>query len=138
MRCIIYTILLILATAPSLAVSAYAAPDDPTNKGPRYIKGPLKKNINPFARISGRVLTTDGVGIRNTMIFLSGEDGIRYSLSGSFGFFSINDVPTGKNYALNVAHPRFIFAYPAEIIKIHGDITDLLVIGEVNMAVGRQ
>lgn len=138
MRSIAHSIILLLFTASSLAVSAHTAPDDPISKDGRTIKGLQKKSVNPFASISGRVLTPDGAGIRNTMILLSGEDGIRYSLSGSFGFFSINDVPTGKNYALDVAHPRFIFAYPAEIIKIHSDITGLLVFGELNMAVGRQ
>lgn len=134
MRLTTYFTILMLIVVSTTSVSANKIPDTsvkPRNKTTSFIKGQRHQHAPQFAKVSGRVVTPEGNGIRNTMIILVSSSGIKVALSGSFGYFTINDVPLGESYSLNIAHPRFIFAYPAEIIKIHTDITDMLVVGEL-------
>lgn len=140
MRFLVFLLVVMLVSASSTTASAYVLNDNNKKllKDPDLSKTSSRQIGNQFAEISGRVVTSDGQGIRNTVVFLVGKDGIRYGLSGSMGFFSISNVPAGENYSLHVAHPRFIFAYPAEIIKIHSDIRDLLVVGELNLLSDRK
>lgn len=75
----------------------------------------------PF-NIDGRVLTTDGRGIRNTLVTLSGG-GLPQPLviqTGMFGTFGFRNVPAGT-YTLSVAAKRFTFAMPSRVINLNAD-----------------
>ncbi len=86
-----------------------------------------------FGTISGRVVTPDGRGIRGALIVLLGDDGPRFAISSSLGYFSISGIPLGEQYSLSVSHLRYLFAVPTQVIKIHTDITDILMVGESNI-----
>lgn len=140
MRLLLNLTMIVLIAASSVAVSAHEPAEKP-GRSPQRSRITARvsglSDTNASVRLAGRVLTPEGTPIRNTMVFLIGKDGVRSALSGSLGYFTINNIPAGENYALGVVHPRYIFSYPSEIIKIHTDIPDLLIVGELNMFAAR-
>ena len=81
--------------------------------------------------VAGRVLTADGLGIRNASIKLTGADGaIRFTRTGSFGFFSFEGVEVGAIYVLEVSSKRFTFANPTRVLSVRDEIADADFIAE--------
>lgn len=78
--------------------------------------------------VSGRVLTTDGRGVRGVYVTLSGGDIIRprTAISGTFGGFSFANVEVGHTYIVSVQSKRYGFPMPAQIISVQDNIADLL------------
>lgn len=78
------------------------------------------------ASISGRVLTANGQGIRNTLLVLTDNSGAsRYAQTGMFGYFRFEDVAVGETYILTVYAKRFRFAQPSQVITLTDDSTDV-------------
>jgi hypothetical protein len=72
------------------------------------------------ASISGRVLTADGVGVRNAEMVLTGnslETPLRVSTS-SFGYFTFDNLAIGETYVLTVNSRRFTFQVPSRVISL--------------------
>ncbi len=95
----------------------------------------FSKQVGPqdLVAIGGSVKTLFGIGISNATILLMDMDGnIQHTASASFGFFIVPNVVAGEMYVLSVRHPRYIFAFPAQVIKIHKPIMDFEFIGERN------
>lgn len=108
---------------------------DSKQKRPNRTKSSFRsdsRSLN-YGTISGRAVTPDGRAIRGALIVLLGNDGPRFAISGSLGYFSISGIPLGEQYSLSVSHLRYLFAIPTQIIKIHTDITDILMVGESNV-----
>lgn len=85
------------------------------------------------ATVSGRVLTTQGNGIRNTRItilFPSGET--RTTLTSSFGFYSFSDVEVGAVYVITVSSRRFVFSQTVRVLYINEDRDDINFIAAEN------
>jgi uncharacterized delta-60 repeat protein len=75
-------------------------------------------------RISGRVLTPDGRGVRNANVSLIDEFGIRrVSTTSSFGFYQFDAVNFGEQYILAVSSKRYRFA--SQIRQFEGDVSSL-------------
>ncbi len=73
--------------------------------------------------ISGRVLTSDGRGLRNATVTLTDSQGMTLrTLSSSFGYYSFNDVPAGETYIIGVASKRFQFT--SRVIFAFTDLTE--------------
>ena len=75
--------------------------------------------------ISGRILTSDGRGIRNVIVVISGGSlpaPLRVQ-TGSFGTYSFNDLAPGT-YTITVFSKRFTFASPSRMINLASDITN--------------
>ena len=75
--------------------------------------------------LSGFITTSDGRGIRNVTVTLSGGSlpqplSVQTGQLGSYGFF---DVP-GGSYTLSVQGKRFTFAQPARVINLGSDVTN--------------
>ena len=61
--------------------------------------------------VSGRVMTKGGSGIRGAVVVI--DDGAGYTrraVTGSFGYYSFDDVPAGETYTVSVTSKRFQFA----------------------------
>jgi hypothetical protein len=79
-----------------------------------------------LAKVSGRVLTADGRGIRNVSVTMTGANGsIRMTFSSSFGYFTFEDVPVGEVYILNVRAKQFQFSQSSQAISVSEDINDI-------------
>jgi hypothetical protein len=89
-------------------------------------------NFSPLAptaatvTVGGRVLTTNGRGIRNVLIVMTNANGaIRTVLSSAFGYYQFIDVAAGETYIFTARGKRFSFTEPTRVVSISEDITDL-------------
>jgi len=73
--------------------------------------------------VGGQVRTNDGRGLGNTVVTLTGVDGVvRRALTNSFGYYRIDNVPTGATYALGATSKRY--AFDTRVITVGDNITD--------------
>jgi Carboxypeptidase regulatory-like domain len=78
------------------------------------------------ASVSGRILTSDGRGIRNVSITMTGASGaMRMAFSSSFGYFTFENVPVGEVYILSVRAKQFQFCQSVQAISVLEDLTDI-------------
>ena len=76
--------------------------------------------------LAGRVTTANGNGIRNAVLTLTDTTGItRTARTGSFGYYSFDDVIAGETYVISIASKRFVFANPTQVISVNDNIVDL-------------
>jgi hypothetical protein len=62
------------------------------------------------AQISGRVLTSDGVGIRNASVTLTDIDGVlRSGSTGSFGYYLFDGISVERSVSIAVISKRYRF-----------------------------
>lgn len=74
--------------------------------------------------VSGRVLTSDGRGLTNAKVHLSGPNGESWIIiTGRRGTFSFDNVPSGSTYILSVASRRF--RYEPRILDVSDSIEGL-------------
>lgn len=77
--------------------------------------------------VTGRATTSDGLGIRNAIVRLTGLDGtVREVRTGALGVFRFDDVPVGEIYTLSIAANRFTFNEPDRVLVANSDISDIL------------
>ena len=73
----------------------------------------------PTVSISGRVTTPTGLGLRNAVVILTDQIGIRRTATtSSFGIYSFDGVVTGQTYTLSVSSKRYRFAPRIEPITV--------------------
>ena len=78
--------------------------------------------------IAGKVITPDGLGLRNADVKLTAPDGSsRTVTSSSFGIYSFDDVPGSSNYMLTVASKRYRFA--PRTLTLEANLADINLIG---------
>jgi len=83
---------------------------------------PTASNVS----IGGRVLTASGLGIRNIGVRLTAPDGsIRFSSTGSFGYYRFDDVAVGATYVLTVSSRRYIFTNPTRVVTVSDELGNL-------------
>lgn len=81
--------------------------------------------------VSGNVQTAGGQGIRNIRVTMSSGDGTtQTALTGSFGYFRIDDVTTGQTYVLRISSKRYSFANPSQVLSILEDVDDINFVSE--------
>ena len=79
----------------------------------------------------GRVLTTDGRGIRNVLITMTGANGeSRTAISSAFGYFRFDNVAAGGTYIFSVRAKRYTFSQPTLVRSIIEDTDELNFIAE--------
>jgi subtilisin-like proprotein convertase family protein len=80
------------------------------------------------ASMTGRVTTPTGTNLRNVVVSLINEQGVRTTATtSSFGIFSFTGVPTGRTYTMTVASRRYRFA--AKTIPLTGNMTNVDFVG---------
>lgn len=81
------------------------------------------------ATVSGRVLTPDGRGLRNTVVIMKDSQNVELSVTtNTAGYFSIEGVRTGETYSFRVASRRYKFP-PKQGIQVSSDLSGLSFIG---------
>ena len=76
--------------------------------------------------IGGRVITSNGQGIRNAVVTLTDAGGaIRSVRTANFGYFSFEDVRVGETYILTISSKRFVFVNPTRVLNVTEEISDL-------------
>jgi len=80
------------------------------------------------ATVSGRVLTPEGVGLRNAIIRLSdGAGNVRTTTGSSFGVYEFSGVVMEQQYTISVLSKRYRFG--ARTISANGNLTGIDLIG---------
>jgi len=86
-------------------------------------------NPAPFAptaasvNILGRVITANGGGIKNAIMFLTDSSGlVRTVQTGSFGYYRFEAVRVGITYVLEVRSKRFTFNNPNMILVVNDEV----------------
>lgn len=81
--------------------------------------------------VAGRVTDASGAPIANSVVTLmDDENGLRYARTGTFGQFVFHDVVPNETYVVSVAHRKYLFAFPAFVIEVQTDVTDIVFVGE--------
>ncbi|CAN5242160.1 hypothetical protein BH20ACI2_BH20ACI2_12120 [soil metagenome] len=73
--------------------------------------------------ISGRVLTSSGMGLRNAVVRLVNQDTFMTIPTNSLGYYSFTDVAAGQTYQMTVASKRYRFE--SRSISPDADLTDV-------------
>lgn len=76
--------------------------------------------------VSGRVLTSNGAGIRNVMVRLIEADGSsRLVNTGTFGYYRFNDVSAGQTVIVEVHAKRYIFPVSSRLVDLSDELSSL-------------
>lgn len=90
--------------------------------------GTIERVVRAQVPVSGRVLTTNGTGLRNAVVILTDAQGVRRTTTtSSFGVYQFDGVVTGQTYTLSVSSRRYRFA--PKIQDISNQLTDVDFIG---------
>ena len=82
----------------------------------------------PPVSISGRVLTPNGIALRNAVVILTDPQSVqRRFTTGSFGIFSFDQIQVGQTYTVSVGSKRYRFA--PQILNITAAVTGLDLVG---------
>ncbi len=74
--------------------------------------------------IAGRILTTDGRGLRNARVTLVDQNGnSRTALTGAFGYYSFTEIEVGQTVIISVSSKRFQFA--PQVVSVSEELTNL-------------
>jgi hypothetical protein len=74
--------------------------------------------------VSGRVVSSDGRGIRNARVTITGNDGREIStMTGPAGAFRFDAITAGRTYVIGVASRRFQFE--SQVVSVSDNISDL-------------
>ncbi len=81
--------------------------------------------------VSGRVLSSDGRGVRNAVVTMSDTNGVTRSvISGPNGAYRFADVEGGRSYTIGVSARRFNFT--PVVVQITDNLSELNFIAEGN------
>ncbi|MBK7394427.1 MAG: carboxypeptidase regulatory-like domain-containing protein [Chloracidobacterium sp.] len=74
--------------------------------------------------VGGRVLTSEGRGVRGANVTITDERGVSHTVStGVNGTFRFEDVQPGQTYVVNVRSRRF--SYSPQVIQVNDNVADL-------------
>lgn len=105
--------------------------------GTRFVCG-VVNSLSPFllastliptsagVSVSGRITTISGSAIRGVSVTLADPEGNkRRTVTGSFGYYTFDNVETGRNYVISVNDRRYRFAQPSRMISVFDELTDV-------------
>jgi len=79
--------------------------------------------VKPAVNLSGRVTTPTGLGLRNAVVALTDQAGVRITATtSSFGVYSFNNIRSDESYLIGVASKRFRFASRSVVVAA-SDVT---------------
>ncbi|HMS10944.1 MAG TPA: carboxypeptidase-like regulatory domain-containing protein [Pyrinomonadaceae bacterium] len=79
--------------------------------------------------VSGRLITSDGLGVGNTAVFLSDMSGVRLrTISTSLGYYRFDDIPAGQTYLIEVPAKQLTFT--PRLINVFDDNLNFDIVAE--------
>lgn len=85
--------------------------------------------VSTTVSVSGRVTTPSGAAIRNAVVSLTDDLGVRRTATtSSFGLFSFSGVGIGRTYTITVANKRYRFT--AQVVQASSDLSDITFVGQ--------
>ncbi|MBK9436930.1 MAG: hypothetical protein IPN51_02890 [Chloracidobacterium sp.] len=76
--------------------------------------------------VDGRVVTSDGNGIRNVIMTLTEEDGtVHTARTGTFGYYRFVGIPGGQSVVLSISAKRYTFDVPVRLLSLGDDAVDV-------------
>jgi len=87
------------------------------------------------ATIGGRIVNSNGRGIRNVRIMLTGSSLSEpiYATSTSFGYYRFPEVPVGETYILQVFSKNYNFNPSSRVVNLNSNLTDADFVGEMRL-----
>ncbi|MEO7674381.1 MAG: carboxypeptidase-like regulatory domain-containing protein, partial [Pyrinomonadaceae bacterium] len=81
--------------------------------------------------LSGRISNTNGQGIRNIRVTISGGNlaAPQTALTGSFGYFRFDGLRAGQTYVLHVSGKRYVFAESSRVVTLVDELADVDFVG---------
>ena len=90
--------------------------------GGPFVEGIAVSACTASATVDGKVLTSDGRGLRNTTVSMASSLGVvRTATTSSFGFFSFDNVATGDTYTIRILSRLYRFS--PQIVQVNGNMT---------------
>lgn len=79
------------------------------------------------ATLSGRVLTSDGRGIRNAVVTVTGNSLAEPLVvhTGSMGWYTFEGLRVGETYVVTVNSQRFTFSTPSQVVSLVDNMADM-------------
>ena len=79
--------------------------------------------------VSGRITNSDGLGIRGAKVVITDSTGQRRTVTtGSFGFYTFNDIEVGQTYVLGVTSKRYRFT--SRLVNVTDSLADVDFVGQ--------
>jgi len=76
--------------------------------------------------VSGRVLTENGNGIRNTVVTITDTSGnVLVTRTSTFGYFHFYEIRVGETYVISVNSKRFIFKPSSQVINVDEELSNI-------------
>lgn len=76
--------------------------------------------------VGGRILTSNGAGIRNVVVTITNMAGqSRTTISSSLGYYSFSDIEVGDTYIITVSAKRFRFSLQKRVVAVNEELLDL-------------
>ncbi len=82
--------------------------------------------------LTGRILTSGGNGIRNTLVTISGG-GLSNPITvqtGSFGYFGFSGLQSGSTYTVTVATKKYVVAQPSRTVTTNANVNNFDFVAE--------
>lgn len=74
--------------------------------------------------IAGRVLTNNGIGLRNAVVILTDQNGnTRSARTSAFGYYHLEDIEAGQTVIISVVSKRFTFI--PQIVNVNDNLSEL-------------
>ncbi len=82
--------------------------------------------------LSGLISNTNGQGIRNIRVTISGGNLAepRTALTGSFGYFRFDGLRAGQTYVVHVSGKRYVFAESSRVVTLVDELADVDFVGQ--------
>ena len=78
--------------------------------------------------VSGRVLSSDGVGLRNASVTMTDQQGNRRTVqTSSLGYYQIDDLKAGDTYVISASSRRYRFN--SRVVQVSDSLTEMDFIG---------
>lgn len=87
-----------------------------------FLLAPTSSNVS----VSGRVVSSSGKAVRDTIVFLTDDSGfVRRTVNDSAGRFRFDNVTVGRTYTITVRNKSFRFEQPTRVISVTDEISDI-------------